>query len=341
MCSNNINLLTKVDLLALKAMSTLFFAALAASVYFTPYYLGTGGSWSDMIDAMVDLPSWDLLDLGLWFDSMVASLQWPDLPLFEMPLTFSLSVVALQYSSEAVWWLQHNYLSQLNITENHFFITLLPVRASFAFGRYAYNACNVLWDCGFSIQFCCVFKCVLAEDEHRRHRALAQGSAFSFPVQITAQYLLDRHVDPPAEPHMVELWIINHRETTTLRWNSMILTALPESIGNLQALTMLDLTRCTALTALPESIGNLQALTTLDLSDCEALTALPESIGNLQALTTLDLSDCEALTALPESMGNLQALTTLDLSVCKALTALPESIGNLQALRIELPSHLC
>jgi leucine-rich repeat protein SHOC2 len=44
------------------------------------------------------------------------------------------------------------------------------------------------------------------------------------------------------------------------------------------------------LTVLPESLGQLAALTTLNLSWCLALTALPESLGQLAALTTLDLS---------------------------------------------------
>jgi hypothetical protein len=47
------------------------------------------------------------------------------------------------------------------------------------------------------------------------------------------------------------------------------------------------------LTGLPESLGQLAALTTLDLSWCRALTGLPESLGQLAALTTLDLSDCD------------------------------------------------
>jgi Leucine-rich repeat (LRR) protein len=46
------------------------------------------------------------------------------------------------------------------------------------------------------------------------------------------------------------------------------------------------------LTGLPESLGQLAALTTLDLSGCDALTGLPESLGQLAALTTLDLSGC-------------------------------------------------
>ncbi|MGL5626067.1 MAG: NEL-type E3 ubiquitin ligase domain-containing protein [Candidatus Rhabdochlamydia sp.] len=117
------------------------------------------------------------------------------------------------------------------------------------------------------------------------------------------------------------------------------LKKLPESFGNLQALTTLNLSCCDQFKSLPESFGNLEALTTLNLlqaltiiylSDCNRLTSLSESFGNLQALTTLKLID-NRLVSLPESFGNLQALTTLDLR-CNRLTSLPESFGNLQAL---------
>ena len=87
---------------------------------------------------------------------------------------------------------------------------------------------------------------------------------------------------------------------------------LPEWLGNLTALTSLDLSG-NRLTELPEWLGNLTALTSLDLSG-NGLTSLPEWLGNLTALTRLDLSGNQ-LTELPEWLGNLTALTSLDLIV--------------------------
>ncbi len=65
--------------------------------------------------------------------------------------------------------------------------------------------------------------------------------------------------------------------------------ALPESVGNLGALQMLDLSKCQNLTApglpaLPESVGNLGALQTLGLSGCSKLKTLPASISQLTQL---------------------------------------------------------
>ncbi|KAG5184014.1 hypothetical protein JKP88DRAFT_348536 [Tribonema minus] len=109
-------------------------------------------------------------------------------------------------------------------------------------------------------------------------------------------------------------------------------SSLPESIGNLTALTSLDLSCCKVLSSLPPSFGNLTALTTLSMRYCERLTELPDSFGNLTALTSLSLAICERLTSLPDSFSNLTALTSLDLSSCSVLSSLPPSFGNLTAL---------
>ncbi|MGW2200066.1 leucine-rich repeat domain-containing protein, partial [Streptosporangium sp. NPDC001682] len=84
------------------------------------------------------------------------------------------------------------------------------------------------------------------------------------------------------------------------------LTALPESLGNLTALTELSV-GSNRLTVLPESVGNLTALTDLYLVDNQ-LTVLPESLGNLTALTELSVSD-NPLTDLPDWLGDLPALS--------------------------------
>ena len=110
------------------------------------------------------------------------------------------------------------------------------------------------------------------------------------------------------------------------------LLELPESIGELKALTVLDLERCTSLNSLPDSIGGMSALTSLDLTACTSLVALPATISGLGALTTLNLPACSTLTALPNAIGGLGALTDLDLRECSSLVALPDAIGGLKAL---------
>jgi internalin A len=115
---------------------------------------------------------------------------------------------------------------------------------------------------------------------------------------------------------------------TTLDLSGNQLTAVPEPVGNLTALTWLDLSG-NQLTAVPESVGNLTALTWLDLSGNQ-LIAVPESVGNLTALARLGLGGNQ-LTAVPDWVGNPGTLSVLDLSG-NQLTAVPESVGNLTAL---------
>ena len=112
--------------------------------------------------------------------------------------------------------------------------------------------------------------------------------------------------------------------------------SLPESIGTLDGLQILNLSECPQLLELPDTIGGLKALTSLDLSGCASLTALPNAIGELGALTELHLNECSSLTALPVAIGELGALTELWLTGCSSLVALPDAIGKLSALTLNV-----
>merc|ERR1712032_1016153 len=65
-----------------------------------------------------------------------------------------------------------------------------------------------------------------------------------------------------------------------LRWLNLSqndFTTLPDSLGQLRALTSLCLNRCYSLTRLPDSIGQLQKLQYLFSAECSSLTELPDS----------------------------------------------------------------
>jgi len=132
------------------------------------------------------------------------------------------------------------------------------------------------------------------------------------------------------------------------RW----LTHLPDSLGNLPALKLLDL-GMNKLIDLPKTIGKLSNLEELYL-DGNKLKTLPDSIGNILSLKILNLFGNQLsylpesigklvslkklvlfknnLISLPESIGNLKSLINLDL-YCNDLKALPGSIGNLSLLK--------
>ena len=102
------------------------------------------------------------------------------------------------------------------------------------------------------------------------------------------------------------------------------LASLHASIGNLTALTRLDLSS-NLLTSLPASIGGLTALTTAVLKN-NGLVLLPDSIGDLTALQGLGLSS-NGLTSLPTSIGKLRGLKELDVRD-NYLGSLPDTIGD-------------
>lgn len=115
---------------------------------------------------------------------------------------------------------------------------------------------------------------------------------------------------------------------------SMNLTALPESLGQLTQLKSLEI-GFNKLRHLPEWIGKLTQLRELSLFENQ-LTTLPESMVELTRMKELDLADNQ-LAALPKWTSKLAQLRRLDLSENK-LTSLPESIGELTLIKdLELP----
>ncbi|KAG2244766.1 hypothetical protein Bca52824_093378 [Brassica carinata] len=104
---------------------------------------------------------------------------------------------------------------------------------------------------------------------------------------------------------------------------------LPDSIGKLSTLTLLDLSE-NNIVVLPNAIGGLSSLTNLDLRS-NRNNQLPESIGELLNLVYLDLSGNQ-LSSLPSSFSRLLQLEELNLS-CNNLPVLPESIGSLANLK--------
>jgi len=123
---------------------------------------------------------------------------------------------------------------------------------------------------------------------------------------------------------------------SSMNLNNNLLTLVPDSIGNLTALTVLNLSD-NQLTSIPDSIGNLTALAKLYLGKNQ-LTSIPDSIGNLIALTGLNLNK-NKLTSISDSIGNLTALTALNLNN-NQLTSIPDSIGKLTALtKLELTNN--
>jgi internalin A len=119
------------------------------------------------------------------------------------------------------------------------------------------------------------------------------------------------------------------RRAKKLWLNELGLITLPETLGNLKKLQLLDISN-NQLTALPESLGQLKQLQSLDISNNQ-LSTLPESLGQLKKLRSLNISK-NRLTKLPESLGQLAQLIGLK-TVGNRLAELPESLRLLTQLQ--------
>ncbi|XP_042488164.1 disease resistance protein RPV1-like isoform X3 [Macadamia integrifolia] len=77
------------------------------------------------------------------------------------------------------------------------------------------------------------------------------------------------------------------------------LRKIPESIGNLESLVELFLNK-TNIEALPDSVGLLKKLEVLDLSLCHKFVNLPRSMENMTSLHHIELSWCNKFGSIPK-----------------------------------------
>jgi Leucine-rich repeat (LRR) protein len=108
------------------------------------------------------------------------------------------------------------------------------------------------------------------------------------------------------------------------------LRSLPESLGDLDALSDFLYLHDNRLRSLPSSLNRLRRLRYLNISENE-FEELPECVCGMYGLIELRASD-NLLTSLPESIGQLTALRELHLRNTK-IASLPEAIAGLIQLR--------
>jgi len=155
-----------------------------------------------------------------------------------------------------------------------------------------------------------------------------------------------------------QLWKVITLQKLHLRLKKDILTELPATLGQLTALTELNLSN-NSLRALPESIGELSALKILAV-EANCLTTLPEGISQCKKLEVVNFMFNQLVSVAP--MGPLAPsllivhlshnqlpvlevplekcarLGTLTISHNK-LTAMPPHIGGLQKLKVLKMAH--
>ncbi|CAD6254751.1 unnamed protein product [Miscanthus lutarioriparius] len=86
---------------------------------------------------------------------------------------------------------------------------------------------------------------------------------------------------------------------------------LPEVISEIWSLQALHVTSSN-LVKLPESIGKLQKLIVVNLSYCWHLTSLPDSIGTCVMISSIDLFGCKKVATLPSSISRNKRLRDVE-----------------------------
>ncbi|KAK4488608.1 hypothetical protein RD792_004375 [Penstemon davidsonii] len=88
---------------------------------------------------------------------------------------------------------------------------------------------------------------------------------------------------------------------------------IPDDIGNMASLQVLDFSSNNLFGSIPNSLGNCSYLKALDLGNNSLSGSIPNSIGELKQLRSLHLNDNLFSGKLPFSLNNLSSLETLDL----------------------------
>lgn len=117
-------------------------------------------------------------------------------------------------------------------------------------------------------------------------RALQLGQWREFgPLEQIANPM-DSHIELSGVEHLADMESCKNLRYISFRGISRI-ESLPDSIGKLRDLTVLDLRACHNLEELGQGITRLDRLEYLDLSECHLLVGMPKGIGRLTRLEVL------------------------------------------------------
>ena len=125
----------------------------------------------------------------------------------------------------------------------------------------------------------------------------------------------------------------DHELPDSLGVNSNLEGILPNEIGNLYNLEVLDLSNNHLSGQIPSSIGNLSNLTYLSVVGNDMTGEIPSDIMDLVNLEGLYLANNQLSGEIPEQIGRLENLYGLDISSNQLIGQIPSGIGNLTNLQ--------
>lgn len=114
---------------------------------------------------------------------------------------------------------------------------------------------------------------------------------------------------------------------------------LPDNLGDLSELEVLNLSSNRMYGSLPYSLFRLKKLTVLQLSGNSFSGNIPAEISNLTNLKVLSLSGNQLNGNIPPQIGNLSNLEILTLDNNQLFGFIPPELGNLQRIRILTASN--
>jgi Leucine-rich repeat (LRR) protein len=137
---------------------------------------------------------------------------------------------------------------------------------------------------------------------------------------------------PVSTWHGIALTDDNKRVRRIKLFNNNLEGSLPHSLGNLSALSFLDLGTNQINNNIPPELGNLTRLFSLSLSNNQLNGSLPTQLSNLTKLTNLDLTFNQLSGSIPPELGNLVNLQNLYLRSNQLSGTIPPELGNLTNL---------
>jgi Leucine-rich repeat (LRR) protein len=205
----------------------------------------------------------------------------------------------------------------------------IPPKNTFQKARAMYIAKNDSFIFGKALKNAKHLRSFTVEDMHTSAlTAILQTKNLRAVLQTkNLRYLNISELKHETLPEVIsEIWSLQALHVT-----SSDLVKLPESIGKLQKLRVVNFSYSRSLTGLPDSIGNCAMISSIDLSSCLKVATLPSSISRNRRLRVLRLGHT-IIEMLPSSITTLENLECLDLQYCSRLAELPAGIGNLKKL---------